>query len=598
MAQRDYSDGLTRVAHMLLSQLRELANTPPTDPIRETVQKLKKMKVDGHPDSAIIDYFLKYLKENDRFPDIANQKEKKRDIKSENLRKDGNKLYKDAKYVDAVIAYNRSACYAVSKENISIALANRSAAFFDMKMYQECLESIRLAREYGYPERLMEKLDKREATSKKELRRKPPQREIVVTKVGLPVNEKIPYLARCLKMQEDSLYGRYVIADEDIPAGTVIAIEEPFCKVYGNEDMYLRCAVCLYEVSHLLIPCDKCCQTMFCSKKCQEIGAKGFHAIECPIMGAIYENFDDTLRLIFRTLICSFLAFPDIVTMQQALEKIEREKKNVFSFDWRKKLTPEELYTPIHTLMTNEGKFEDDHVLMVYRQSCLMFSLLRRYSPVFKERYLTTPTAEDFLKNHTCHIILIGALNIYGLHDTMSFFDPGTKPLGLGAALYAFHSLLSHSCAPNISLVSDESGTRSVTLKNVRKGEQIVTNYGCDHLLMDKAGRQEELKKRYAFLCNCIACALDYPKYGALPIPENIPRVPAQRFRDATNLTRFSVKCAKDGFNALCKYIRKHGHHYPARQLCEAEEDLRICFNIMSRNIPLRLLEKARLSAK
>lgn len=86
--------------------------------------------------------------------------------KSIELRALGNKYFslKNKDYFKALEYYNESICHApTDSEQLSIGYANRSAIYFDWKKYDICLENIELARKTGYPDRLMDKLNKREA---------------------------------------------------------------------------------------------------------------------------------------------------------------------------------------------------------------------------------------------------------------------------------------------------------------------------------------------------------------------------------------------------------------------------------------------------
>ncbi len=71
--------------------------------------------------------------------------------------------------VNAMYLYNESICFAQSSKNLSLGYANRSSCFFAMGMYNRCLLDIQLARDAGYPERLMLKLQNREEICKKAL---------------------------------------------------------------------------------------------------------------------------------------------------------------------------------------------------------------------------------------------------------------------------------------------------------------------------------------------------------------------------------------------------------------------------------------------
>jgi tetratricopeptide (TPR) repeat protein len=88
-----------------------------------------------------------------------NQKDAQR---SATLRKHGNELFNKIRLNDAILKYNESLKYSpFNDENLSLAYANRSIAFFKLKEYQLCLNDIELALKYNYPRHLLTKLYER-----------------------------------------------------------------------------------------------------------------------------------------------------------------------------------------------------------------------------------------------------------------------------------------------------------------------------------------------------------------------------------------------------------------------------------------------------
>ncbi|XP_055684331.1 SET and MYND domain-containing protein 4-like [Lutzomyia longipalpis] len=593
MAGRDSGDSgePARESHELYSKLCQILGGTRTEAkvfndLRRMREKEKSWKT-SH--SKQIDYVFKLLQQYNLFPDFAKHTEEKNDRKSEKFRQKGNFLFNSESYVEAIAEYNRSICYAVTKENISIALGNRSAAFYRMKMFRECLESIRLAREFGYPDRLKDKLDEREAACKIALKNAPKQ-EVFVPKIGMPANEMIPFLANCLKLRENEYFGRHVVTEEDIPAGTIIALEEPFCKMLLYSEEYLRCTVCLADLPHLLLPCDTCTQAMFCSEECKEKASGGFHAIECPITSAMTKIFDDNVRLSLRMVLCAFLAFPDAETMASALETINREKKNAFSFDWRQELSPEELFTPIHTLVINEDKIREKHLFVTYYMSCLLFNILKEHCKIFRERYLTNTLAEDTFKNIIFRHLFIVPRNAYCLQSVIDLKTLDFKEYG--SAVFAFKSLLNHSCSPNTVLVPMGSTIGTVTIKNIEAGGQIFGNYGPHHKILWREFRQDELQAKYNFLCQCVACVKNFPTYRELPPLGSHPQLQLTLTRELQQTKRISLKTAKKSLQKAIDYIQKYKHLYPIRQLCDAEEEIKFCYDVMGGNISLQMRQE------
>lgn len=194
--------------------------------------------------------------------------------KSEQLRAEGNKFYSQRSFFDALLKYNESLCFAeTGSENLGFAYANRSAVFFEMKLYENCLSNIELAKLHNYPENSFEILNKREARCK-ELMKNEIQKSSSpwsFFKLSHPPNKKIPFIADCLEVKINEKFGRHVITNKNLKVGDIIAIEKPFCEILLSESKFVevpdgnifqRCSNCLKENALDLIPCSNCCKGM------------------------------------------------------------------------------------------------------------------------------------------------------------------------------------------------------------------------------------------------------------------------------------------------------------------------------------------------
>jgi len=186
-------------------------------------------------------------------------------VKSTKLREIGNQLYAEKNFFDAVLKYNESLCYAENgSENTGLAYANRSAVYFEMKLYEKSLRNIELARANNYPEKNYEILKKREAKChelmKNSLR---PVNDLSFFKLSYEPNKDYPSIANCLNLKSDKKYGRHIITNKSLSVGDIIAIEEPVCKVLQEEFLYQRCTYCLKSNLLDLVPCSSCCQGKF-----------------------------------------------------------------------------------------------------------------------------------------------------------------------------------------------------------------------------------------------------------------------------------------------------------------------------------------------
>src|SRR5690349_19778405 len=214
------------------------------------------------------------------------------------LRAEGNQFYSQKKFHDALLKYNESLCFAEAEsENVGFAFANRSAVYFELKLYEKCIENIELAKLHGYPEKNIAILTKREEkclemmklTTRDESRSSDPW---TFFKLSHPSNSKLPPIADCLELKIDKKYGRHIVTNRSLKVGDIIAIDEPAFKVIKVDSRYStcfesnafqRCENCLRDNLLSLIPCSSCCKTMYCSVDCLD-SAKRYHQYECEIV--------------------------------------------------------------------------------------------------------------------------------------------------------------------------------------------------------------------------------------------------------------------------------------------------------------------------
>lgn len=180
---------------------------------------------------------------------------------SETFRVEGNEFYNEFKFYEALLSYNKSLCYSIPKSTeISIAYANRSAVYLEMKMIEECLVNIVLARENGYKNFL--RLNKREDKCLQLLStqlQKDTEESSTFFKLSYPANKKIPFIVDCLRVSEEEKFGRCVVTNQKLKPGDVIAVEEPCFKSIDENAHYSRCANCLKSKFLNLLPClDSC----------------------------------------------------------------------------------------------------------------------------------------------------------------------------------------------------------------------------------------------------------------------------------------------------------------------------------------------------
>lgn len=183
--------------------------------------------------------------------------------KSDLLRSEGNQLYAQKKFYDALLKYNESLCVAEPDTvQLGLAYANRSAVYFETKIYDKCANNIKLAKKNCYPEENVETLEKREEKCfnfikqrNDDLKSNEPQSYLKLTR---PASKKNPFISECLELKSDKKYGRHIVTNKALKVGDVVAIDEPFCHFIHRRFIHQRCTGCFNDNLLDLIPCHGC----------------------------------------------------------------------------------------------------------------------------------------------------------------------------------------------------------------------------------------------------------------------------------------------------------------------------------------------------
>lgn len=408
--------------------------------------------------------------------------------RSRQLRQRGNDFFslKNQDYVKALEFYNQSICAAeTTSEDLSIGYANRSAIYFQWKNYELCLENIALAKRSGYPERLTEKLNKREAECRahlddeQEMSGEDEDEEVILTpKLSYPPHAKVPFIANCLEMQQSEELGRYIVANRDLKVGQVIAIEDGFCTLTLPCVRYRRCANCLDECELNLIPCEHCSSTMYCSSNCAIEAFNNFHKYECPVIDFIYELFNSIQLSAIRVTLCALTSFNSVAELLRFTNDATNGTINAFTLDYSREPMPtSELYKPIHTLETNQEKrttadlFQRAVVTAIIRKAMLEKTPLPELLQKHDEINLFT----DLIFRH----LQTASTNFHRLETLSNTMDPNNlDDVSYGSGAYGFCSLINHACSPNIVRLPIGRRIAVFVLRPIKAGDQLLDNYG------------------------------------------------------------------------------------------------------------------------
>lgn len=392
---------------------------------------------------------------------------------------------KNRDYVRALELYNQSICYAEpDSEDMGKGYGNRSAIYYEWKKYELCLENIKLARENGYPEHLMEKLANRETKCKEALKKinlnkhdDDDDEVILAPKLSYPPHSKIPFIANCLELRENEQQGRFVVANRDLSVGKVVAIENSFCSWTLPSVRYQRCANCLEECDYNLIPCKHCTSTMFCSKECANEAYTKFHQFECPVIDFMFKMLNIIQLSAVRVSICAITSFDSVESLMEFIKQPESTEVNAFTLDYKNDIHKSELYKPIHNLETNQSKrttadlFQRAVITAVIYRSLIQYSSLTELLPNDEQKRLLM----ELIFRH----LQTASTNFHRLETLANARDPNdSDDVSYGSGAFGFCSLINHACSPNIVRLPIGTQIAVFVLRPIKAGEELLDNYG------------------------------------------------------------------------------------------------------------------------
>ena len=114
-----------------------------------------------------LDNIFKDMDEDFNPPKFQIGVQQKSNLKSIQMRNFGNQQYNMKKYNNALTFYNLSLLFAKSDEALALCYANRSAVYYVLKMYDQCVKNIDWTRESRYPKSKMQNLNERKEKCKK-----------------------------------------------------------------------------------------------------------------------------------------------------------------------------------------------------------------------------------------------------------------------------------------------------------------------------------------------------------------------------------------------------------------------------------------------
>ena len=504
----------------------------------------------------------------------------KNNKQSDLYRSTGNKLYVKSSFDLALKSYTRAIKLAEkNSKSLPLGYANRSAVLFSLNKFELCRDDIKLCLAFGYPGELHYKVFERLAKcyielslyekalesfkqclksldfakiGHEQLKEKKNYLDEMVNKYSGKIdkvrnnNDNLNYIykpscptiedlnstylsaSKTFSMLSDETHGRYAVASEDIKVGEIILVEKPFATVCLPECFETHCYQCLtrFYIGH---PCRNCSTVLYCSTDCEHKSWTKSHQFECNFLNILTQ---DAIGL-------GHLAL--CVVLKNSFDQLKVLNKD---FDENK------------FGLNEKGFYSHDDYSCLY--SLVGNSNLRKPADLFKRSIMAVFLAKissvsgfaskdrESLAIVACHLlkqIQMLPCNAHEISEALlSCDDLASNELKeIGSAAYTTLSLLNHSCDPSVVRHCYRDVCVVRALKHIRKGEEIIDNYGFLYATEEKHNRIKHLSDQYYFTCQCVPCKENWPLYNDLP-----EEPPQFLCKDCFNLfDKNSFKCNK-----------------------------------------------------
>ena len=289
--------------------------------------------------------------------------------------------------------------------------------------------------------------------------------------------------------------GRYLVADEDIPAGAVIAVETPVCAILNPDEEDVSddfCSHCLKKNVRNPFPCNDCSAAIFCSKGCKKAALNSYHKFECKL------NLN-------------------------ALRK--SEPASSYRILLALKMFLKGNYDKVLKMTSHENDREEENSIKYAVIACILLRLLKLSG------YFVGETGESSILHILHSLVQIQDVNT---HEVLALDESDAMQVGLigiGNAINVnIGSVINHSCSPNTCRVNKDGGDLIlIASEKISEGEEITDNYAMHYFGIRKTERRIWLKDNFFFECQCRACKEDLPTEENMA--EAVPEEALQKLR-------------------------------------------------------------------
>ncbi|XP_017778720.1 PREDICTED: SET and MYND domain-containing protein 4-like [Nicrophorus vespilloides] len=467
--------------------------------------------------------------------------------RSLSLKLNGNKLFQTRNLFHAINVYNEALLRCPqdcieAQELHDILIANRSAVFFELKEYEKVLKDVELVKAYNHHPAIYKLLIRAgkscEALKKSssaldyyteakaaltsgqfdedEVRK---QLVEVTNNINLLKGKKLvdvacaskdaemdieyrnmgyPALSSKVCVKSSPELGRFIVAKDDIKAGEIVAVEEPFVSVVNGSTYRMNCAYCLISTNQP-VACELCSQVCFCSLACKQ--SASFHKVECKMLLTLYDieasvNCLMALRMITKK---------DLDAHLKEAKELKKER-NVVIYKTTDYYNVTQLVSHWET-----RSFED---FLHYSLISTFLLRLLKMSGYFGETDDASLTEDEaYIGSLILKNLQILQFNAHEISELNNDVDGDYKTESVGAGLYPTLALFNHSCNPSVIRYNIGNVMVLRAIKPIKRKEGVFENYGLLFTNSVRDARIATLRSTYRFDCYCQACTENWPLF-------------------------------------------------------------------------------------
>lgn len=471
--------------------------------------------------------------------------------KSNLLREDGNIIYKQENFKKSVATFTECLRYATfGCKEYGLSLANRSAVFFMLKDFTNCLKDIDAALVCLISDSVKFKLYNRKCESLHHLCQKSELHSVLneiteflvstdldnkeekkqhlwqlfesSTEESFEVmqSEDDKYLASlqfepnpiflhassAVSLRWDQQRGRCVFANRPIKHGEVLFIEKAtaMAPVYQDNETILtyKCFHCLRD-SERPIPCKECITSMYCGEKCRDLSWDKYHQFECK-----------GFKIKFWYDIGS--GFPGFRAMLKGIKSGFHTQPQSFEEDVLHFGNQEDNYIYLNKLLSRMNSIQCVARVMEIALEILIYLEEETH---FFSWLVEQPTCPDLplhdLRNlvgsriakHTAQLLSNASSITHWNANVKNEFNLPDKLTNVASGYFPSVSMMNHSCKANVTLIYVCDTVIVKAAHDIETNQEIFNTYGPDWRLLPRKERREHLLDSYNFHCNCQICS-------------------------------------------------------------------------------------------